>query len=419
MELKAGYKSTELGVLPIDWKVQTIESVMSEISMGPFGSDIKVSNFVAFGVPVLSGLNVRSERLLDSFTNFVTPEKAKDLKKAVARRGDVVITHRGTLGQISYIPVDSEFDRYVISQSQFRVRFNLSAVLPNWIALYFLSPLGSAKLLEGKGHTGVPALAQATTKFRQLHIPLPSLDEQRAIATALSDVDALIAGLEKLIAKKRDLKQAAMQQLLTGQTRLPGFSGEWTVKRFSEVAALKNGYIFRSETYLSTGNYKVITIANVQDGYMAAEFCNVVGAPPKDIQPHQELKIGDILISMTGNVGRVCRVSEDNCLLNQRVGKLVPMAIDGDFLFAVLCSPSFTESMIGTAKGGAQPNLSAMDINEYEFRMPMNIAEQSAIATVITDINAELSALEFRQAKTREIKQGMMQDLLTGRTRLL
>ena len=215
-----GYKSSELGQIPEDWAVAAVSDVLSEISMGPFGSDIKVSNFVKSGVPVLNGINVSASKLVDSFSNFVTHEKAKELNKAVASRGDVVVTHRGTIGQISYIPDDSLFDRYVISQSQFRARFN-NQVLPVWVVLFFLSPAGSARLLEGKGHTGVPAIAQATTTFRKLKFSLPSLEEQTAIATILSDMDSELTALEQKLAKARDVKQGMMQQFLPGRTRLP------------------------------------------------------------------------------------------------------------------------------------------------------------------------------------------------------
>ncbi len=204
-----GYKQTEVGVIPEDWDVAKIGAIITEISMGPFGSDIKVSNFIPTGVPVLSGANVASEKLSDSFINFVSPAKAYSLKKAVARRGDIVVTHRGTLGQISYIPYDSAYERYVISQSQFRAHFSENHAIPAWVVLYFHSERGAKVLLEGKGHTGVPALAQPTKTFRGLDIPLPPLAEQEAIAEALSDADALIESLEQLIAKKRQIKQDA------------------------------------------------------------------------------------------------------------------------------------------------------------------------------------------------------------------
>jgi type I restriction enzyme S subunit len=211
---------TEVGEIPEEWKAPKIEAIIDEISMGPFGSDIKVSNFVTEGVPVLNGANVALERLTDMFENFVTLAKAKSLKKAVARRGDVVVTHRGTIGQVSYIPADSEFDSYVISQSQFRVRFSLDDVVPAWVALYFHSDIGSRKLLEGKAHTGVPAIAQPTKTFRNLSIPLPSLSEQAAIVEVLSGMDAELVGLESRRDKTHALKQGMMQDLLTGRTRL-------------------------------------------------------------------------------------------------------------------------------------------------------------------------------------------------------
>ncbi|CAJ9267432.1 restriction modification system DNA specificity domain-containing protein [Burkholderia pseudomallei] len=219
LELQAGTKQTEVGVIPNDWHALNIGSILEEISMGPFGSDITVSNFVSAGVPVLNGANVAQVRLIDNFENFVTPQKARSLKKAVARRGDIVVTHRGTIGQISYVPEDSEFESYVVSQSQFRARFS-RMVLPEWVVRYFHTEGGSKRLLEGKGHTGVPAIAQPTTTFRSLFVPVPPLHEQSAITEVLSDMDAELAALEDRRDKTRLLKQGMMQELLTGKTRL-------------------------------------------------------------------------------------------------------------------------------------------------------------------------------------------------------
>ncbi|RWN31095.1 MAG: restriction endonuclease subunit S [Mesorhizobium sp.] len=214
-----GIKQTDLGEIPEDWCIAKVGDVLVEISMGPFGSDIKVSNFISDGVPVLSGENIRTHVLKDGFRNFVTYQKAKSLKKAVASRGDLVVTHRGTIGQIAYIPDSSAYENYVISQSQFRARFK-DEVKPIWVALFFLSESGATKLLEGKGHTGVPAIAQATTTFRKLHIPLPSKDEQAAIAAVLSDMDADVANLESQCEKARAIRQGMTQALLIGRIRL-------------------------------------------------------------------------------------------------------------------------------------------------------------------------------------------------------
>ncbi|HOY67339.1 MAG TPA: restriction endonuclease subunit S [Candidatus Ozemobacteraceae bacterium] len=193
---------------------------------------------------------------------------------------------------------------------------------------------------------------------------------------------------------------------------------EWEVKRLGELASLKNGYAFKSDTYTPLGNFKVITIANVQDGYMTTNECNSIACVPKDLQNHQRLQISDILISMTGNVGRVCRVTENFCLLNQRVGKLIPTTVDGSTLFMLLRQPSFIKAMTGVAKGGAQPNLSVSDISNHLFCIPKTKSEQSAIAEALSDADALIESLEQLIAKKRRIKQGAMQELLTGKKRL-
>jgi len=169
-----------------------ISSLIDEISMGPFGSDIKVDNFVPFGVPVLNGSNLTRNRLVEDGFKYVTEQKASTFKKAIARRGDIVITHRGTLGQISFIPDDSKFDTYVISQSQFRVRLKRDLVDPSFFVYYFHTSEGQKRLLANKCHVGVPALAQATTNFKLIEIPLPKIDIQQKIAAVLSALDAKI-----------------------------------------------------------------------------------------------------------------------------------------------------------------------------------------------------------------------------------
>ena len=169
-----------------------LSEIIDEISMGPFGSDIKVENFVSSGIPVLNGSNLTNFRLVENEFKYVTKEKAVSYKKAIARRGDIVITHRGTLGQVSFIPENSKHDFYVISQSQFRVKLKKDRADSAFIVYYFHTLEGQRRLLSFKNHVGVPALAQATTNFRLLQIPLPELSIQQKIAAVLSALDAKI-----------------------------------------------------------------------------------------------------------------------------------------------------------------------------------------------------------------------------------
>lgn len=175
--------------------------VIDEISMGPFGSDIKVDNFVETGVPVLNGANLPKFKLLEEEFRYVTLEKAKSFKKSIAKKGDIVITHRGTLGQISYIPYNSRYDEYVISQSQFRVSLNREMVDPVYFVYYFHTSEGQKRLLANKCHVGVPALAQATTNFKLINFPLPDIKYQHKVSNVLISLDNKIEHNNKIISQ--------------------------------------------------------------------------------------------------------------------------------------------------------------------------------------------------------------------------
>lgn len=170
-----------------------IEDVITEIAMGPFGSNIKTDCFVSDGVPVFNGSNLTGFRTNDYALRFVTEDKARSLGNALAKRGDVVVTHRGTLGQIAYIPTDSQYESYIISQSQFRLRCDTEKVLPEYLVCYFHTPLGRWKLLSNATQTGVPALSRPTTSFKKLCIELPALDQQRRVLKLIQPLQAKIA----------------------------------------------------------------------------------------------------------------------------------------------------------------------------------------------------------------------------------
>ncbi len=169
-----------------------VEDLISEISMGPFGSNIKVECFVDEGIPVLNGKNIDGYALQETSFRYVTEEKADSLGKANAHRGDVVITHRGTLGQIAFIPKDSQHERYVISQSQFRVTCN-EKVMPEYLTYYFHTRVGQHKLLSNASQVGVPALARATSTFKTIEIEVPNIDTQKRIVYLLETIRRKIA----------------------------------------------------------------------------------------------------------------------------------------------------------------------------------------------------------------------------------
>lgn len=162
----------------MNYKTYPISDLIDEIAMGPFGSNIKVDCFVDKGIPVLNGSNLEGFELSEKSFRYVTEEKAYSLKKANAHKGDVVITHRGTLGQIVYIPQTAQRERYVISQSQFRVKCN-KKILPEYFVYYFHTPIGQHKLLSNASQVGVPALARPSSTFQKIEIEIPDLETQK------------------------------------------------------------------------------------------------------------------------------------------------------------------------------------------------------------------------------------------------
>ena len=178
------------------YETYRIADLIDEIAMGPFGSNIKVSCFVDSGVPVLNGSNLEGFSLSEKTFRYVTREKADSLNKANAHRGDIVITHRGTLGQIVFIPQDSKYDRYVISQSQFRVRCN-DKVLPEYLVYYFHTPIGQHKLLSNASQVGVPALARPSSTFQQIEVVLPELSIQKRVVEIISTIQKKIVNIQE------------------------------------------------------------------------------------------------------------------------------------------------------------------------------------------------------------------------------
>lgn len=208
-----------------------IVDIIDEIAMGPFGSNIKAECFVESGVPVFNGSNLTGFSTNDNALRFVTAEKAKELGNAIAKRGDVVVTHRGTLGQIAYIPDDSAYDQYVISQSQFRVRLNTEICLPEYLVYYFHTPEGQWKILSNKTQTGVPALGRPTSTFKKLIIPLPGSVVQKKVVTLLDSIQRKIGLNNRINGYLLELATIRFEQELA--------NGE-SVFKFSELVELED-----------------------------------------------------------------------------------------------------------------------------------------------------------------------------------
>jgi type I restriction enzyme, S subunit len=409
MEVRAGYQLTQLGVIPAEWSVLPLKQISPSQSVGLV---INPSTYIDSRgtVPMLLGSDVQPNKIDFENSRKITESSNRKIPASKLNAGDLVMVRVGEPGITAVIP--QEFDGCnCASMMIVRKGANFDS---NWLCQLMNSDLGLSQVYG----------AQYGTAQKQFNIsdavnflyPTPTLAEQRAIATALSDVDALIAGLEKMIAKKRDLKQAAMQQLLTGQTRLPGFSGDWEPKTLGSIFEITAGKS-KSAYVIEGGSFVICDMGSVStDGRLIttkrtnyrADFL----AKGDLVMPKDDIGGGKII----GRVGYVD--ASKKYVLGDHVYRLHACKGDPLFFSYLINHNSINSTLRKKVIGSAQLGLGRRSVEEQEIPFPSPV-EQTAIACVLFEIDRALMVLEFRLAKTRDLKQGMMQELLTGKTRLV
>lgn len=423
-----------------------MSSLINEISMGPFGSDIKVENFISEGVPVLDGSNLTDFKLVENQFRYVSAEKARTYKKAIAKRGDIVITHRGTLGQVSYIPEDSKFEEYVISQSQFRVSLDRSLVDPIYFTYYFHTREGQKRLLANKCHVGVPALAQATTNFRNIEIPLPSIVTQQKIASVLSSLDSKIelnnrinAELEAMAktiydywfvqfdfpfdfaqgkpdADGRPYKSSGGKMVWSEELKRDVPEG-WGVKALREFADTASG-----GTPLSTKNeyYRNGSIAWINSGELNNPYImnskNFITKEGMDNSNAKLFEANTLLIAMYGaTAGKVALLNIPACT-NQAICAIIPefkiLTYYLKFAFEDLY-----KYLINLSSGSARDNLSQDVIRDLRFTIPSDgllVKFNDIVSPMIKMICSNL----IENQKLSHLRDWLLPMLMNGQVRV-
>jgi len=420
--MKPGYKQTELGVIPEDWEVKPLREVLSK---GRLGGNYPNQDRET-ECPLMKMGNIARGYIdtakVEYITPAVTPERQHKLTK-----GDVLFNTRNTLDLVGKVAIwRDELPLAYYNSNLMRLEFDPQQVCSTEYANAALNAARAVAVLRGLA-TGTTSVAAIYTRDL-LGMPFitPPLSEQRAIAEALSDVDGLLGGLDRLIAKKRDLKQAAMQQLLTGQTRLPGFHGEWELKRLGEVGSTYGGLTGKTKSDFGEGPARYITFMNVMSNVVidCGTFEQVQVSPTES---QNRAKKGDLFFngsSETPEEVAMCSVLLDevrDVYLNSFCFGFRfhdGAQADGLFLAYYLRSKEGRELMKSLAQGSTRYNLSKVALLKSPLRLP-KLPEQTAIAEVLTEMDGELAALEQRREKTRALKQAMMQELLTGRIRLV
>lgn len=425
-----GYIHTEVGVIPADWDVQKFTEVTNLITCGIAATPKYVAE--NFGYPFLSSTNVKAGRIVWHDYKHITAELHRRLyKNNPPLKGDVLYSRVGTIGEAAVIQENFEFSIYV----------SLTLIKPKKFILdsFYLAQLLNSKPYKARAaeqvYLGGGVGNLNVDVVRNYPIPLPSLKEQTAIANALSDVDALINELEKLIAKKQAIKAATMQKLLTGRTRLPQFAlredgtpkgckqselGEipedWNVYRIGDFCSSYSGGTPPTsiKSYYG-GEIPWITSSDLNKSYISS----VEGRITPDGMTNSSAKSvtkGTFLIALYGATAGVCAISGLDGAINQAVLAVIPKKGNSEFLYYWFSQNK--DDLIETYTQGGQPNLSGDIIRSILLALPSE-SEQTAIATILSDIDDEIQTLHQHLAKTRDIKQGMMQELLTGKTRLI
>ena len=400
-EFGDAFKQTEVAPFPKHWDVTTLGEISLFVTSG---SRSWAAHYADRGALFVRSQNVRAGHLDFSDRQFVRPPAGSEGTRTRLAMGDLLITITGnSVGNVAW--VDQDLGDAYISQHVGLVRLK-DPSLADYVCR-FLSPdsPGNAQIAGSQSGQSKPGLN--LKNLEDFWLALPPSPEAQAIAVTLGEVDALLGALDRLIAKKRDLKQAAMQQLLTGQTRLPGFGSAWKATALGEVAEIVMGQSPSSVDYNSSGLGLPLIQGNadIEDRKTIARIFTSV-APKKGYR-------GDILLSVRAPVGQVAVATFDVCL-----GRGVCAIRPGSpFFYHALVSAE--PSWARFSKGSTFDSVTSADVRAFQLFLPGDEKEQAAIAAVLSDMDADIAALEHRRDKTRLLKQGMMQELLTGRTRLV
>jgi type I restriction enzyme S subunit len=321
MSNKIRFKQTEVGMIPEDWDLTYIECIAARekysLSMGPFGSNITKDNFVPHGVPVIRGNNLTAYRFLDSDFVFVSEEKANELLSSNARANDIVVTHRGTLGQVAIIPEISKYRRYVVSQSGMKLTCDRQQVDPNFVFYWLKSPRGQRELLKNTSQTGVPAIAQPLSSLRKVMLPRPQIAEQHAIAKVFLALDSKIELNQRMNKTLEAISKGIFKHWFIDFS-FPNEAGKsykssggemvynkelereipkgWKVNKLEEFIELDKGLSYKGE-FLSDAGIPLVNLGTFAPGagFIREGLKHYVGE-------HKEkhlVKVGDIVIANT------------------------------------------------------------------------------------------------------------------------
>lgn len=393
-------KQTEIGLLPEDWEVIELGDIVDYIKGYPF----KSKDYCSDGVRIIRISDTTYNSIKDYGQIYVSDKVANSTKRWSLNRGDLIVSTVGSKPPM----YDSMVGKVIFVKAKYAgALLNQNAVLfknkNNSIQIILSNIFNTKRYVEFIESIYRGNANQASITLEELfkfQIPLPPLPEQEAIAEALSDADAWIESLEQLIAKKRLIKQGAMQELLSPKE-------DWEVRKLGEVCEIIMGQSPLSQFYNNSGKGLPLVQGNADIENRRTIIRNYTS------QITKRGKIGDIIMSVRAPVGEIAMATFDCCL-----GRGVcAFRTDNKFIYHLLIYKETDWAQFST--GSTFDSVNSNQIKELEINIPKSLTEQTRIATILSDMDVELEALEGQLGKARKVKQGMMQELLTGRVRLV
>jgi type I restriction enzyme S subunit len=416
-------------VVPDGWDYSSFQSIVKDykgsIVDGPFGSNLKTSDYVGSGVPVLQGKNVTNDRFVWSDVRYITVEKAKELSRSSVRVGEILMVKIGSVGYSAIVDDLSGFDYAIIPANLMKIDIDESKALTKYVHHYMTSPEGKRRIVDEASSTAQPALSLGTMK--KFKLPIPPLPEQKKIASILTSVDEVIENTQKQIDKLQDLKKATMNELLTkgiGHTEfkdseLGRIPKSWDVINLGSISQVVDS-MHQTPTFSDHGK-AMVRVTEIRNGEFIdiSSAVNVNEETYKAFTKNYKPRLGDILIARVGAYfGATTYVDKEvTFCLGQNTAAIRPKDIESDFLFFFINSECVSNQMNDVVSVGAQPSLSLEVIKKIKVVCPPD-SEQKLIAKSIFSITSKIINTNLKLSQTQSLKKSLMQHLLTGKVRV-
>ena len=383
-----------------------LSTAITDIAAGPFGSNLKVECFVPSGFPIIDGANLKGYKVTDNITKFVTEEKARSLSRSIAHRGDVIVTISGTIGQIAYIPEDSLYDEYLCSQRQFRVSFDSSMVYVPYLVFFFHTFEGQNKILSFANQTGVPALSQPLKNFKKIRLCLPSLQEQRRIASIVETINDKIENNIKINDNLYAQAKAIFDNHFINIDAIPA---GWRKGNLLDIANYLNGLAMQK--FRPQGNeigLPVLKIKELRQGSCddSSELCSL------RIKPEYIIHDGDVIFSWSGSL-LVDIWCGGTCGLNQHLFKVTSDIYDKWFYYLWTAHHLARFIAIAADKATTMGHIKREELAKAEVLIPCE-EDYTSLTSIMQPIFELIISNRIEARKLAALRDELLPKLMSG-----